>query len=128
MDFRIVCDEQVRIRTDEKKLSQVVLNLLLNASRALKGNSEARVELRVDWSQREGREGLSIAVADNGQGIPAELVSTIFEPFVTRTNDDSGTGLGLTISRQMIESMDGSLDLIKNQGGATFEIWLPHLS
>ena len=81
--------------------------------------------MRVVWSQREGREGLSIAVADNGQGIPAELVSTIFEPFVTRTNDDSGTGLGLTISRQMIESINGTLELVDNEQGATFAIWLP---
>ena len=125
VDFRIVCDEQLRIKTDEKKLSQVVLNLLLNASRALKDNPDARVELRVEWSQREGRDGMSIAVADNGQGIPAELVSTIFEPFVTRTSDDSGTGLGLTISRQMIESINGTLELVDNEQGATFAIWLP---
>ena len=126
VDFRIVCDEQLRIKTDEKKLSQVVLNLLLNASRALKDNPDARVELRVEWSQRDGRDGMSIAVADNGQGIPAELVSTIFEPFVTRTSDDSGTGLGLTISRQMIESINGTLELVDNEQGATFAIWLPN--
>ena len=125
VDFRIVCDEQLRIKTDEKKLSQVVLNLLLNASRALKDNPDARVELRVEWSQRDDRDGMSIAVADNGQGIPAELVSTIFEPFVTRTSDDSGTGLGLTISRQMIESINGTLELVDNEQGATFAIWLP---
>ena len=51
-DFRIVCDEQLRIKTDEKKLSQVVLNLLLNASRALKDNPDAVVELRVEVSAR----------------------------------------------------------------------------
>ena len=125
VDFRILCDEQLRIKTDEKELSQVVLNLLLNASRALKDNPDARVELRVEWSQRDDRDGISIVVADNGQGIPAELVSTIFEPFVTQTSDDSGTGLGLTISRQMIESIDGTLDLVNNDQGATFAIWLP---
>ena len=53
------------------------------------------------------------------------LVEKIFEPFVTKTSDDSGTGLGLTISRQMVEAAGGTLELISNDSGAVFEIWLP---
>ena len=73
----------------------------------------------------DDREGISIVVA-KWSSIPTELVSTIFEPFVTRTSDDSGTGLGLTISRQMIESINGTLELVDNEQGATFAIWLPN--
>ena len=69
--------------------------------------------------------GLIISVSDNGPGVPEELIDTLFEPFVTQTRDASGTGLGLTISRQMVEAMEGQLDLASNDAGATFEIWLP---
>ncbi len=115
----------MKLRTDERKLSQVLLNLLLNSVRALRDVSEAKVEISVLDSEEAGKSGLVIRVADNGPGVPAELIETIFEPFVTRTVDDSGTGLGLTLSRQMVESLGGTLELSSNEGGATFDIWLP---
>jgi len=123
--FQISCDDTVKLKTDERKLSQVLLNLLLNSVRALRDVSDAKVELSVLDSERADKPGLVIRVADNGPGVPTELIENIFEPFVTRTVDDSGTGLGLTLSRQMVESLGGTLELVSNEGGATFDIWLP---
>jgi two-component system sensor kinase FixL len=63
-------------------------------------------------------------ICDNGPGIPEELWERVFEPFVTEK--DGGTGLGLLISRKILESFDGSLFLSKCElSGAAFSIFLP---
>ena len=126
VEFRVDCEESLRLKVDESKLSQVLLNLLLNAVRATKETDSPRIVVSAQEEARDELAGLALNVSDNGCGVSPELVETIFEPFITKTEDDSGTGLGLTISRQMIQAMSGTLELVSNDGGATFEIWLPY--
>ena len=124
-ELSVECPKSLDLKVDEGRLSQVILNLLLNAVRAVGAAEGSRVDIRGDELSRNGRTGVSIRIGDNGPGVPEELVEKIFEPFVTKTSDDSGTGLGLTISRQMVEAAGGTLELISNDSGAVFEIWLP---
>lgn len=105
---------------DELRLRQVLLNLLTNALRA---TTEGTVTLR---ARTEG-ERLRFAVADTGRGMSDEELALVFEPFTQaggRTID--GTGLGLTISRRIVEAMGGSLLAVSEPGvGSTFTFSIP---
>lgn len=110
------------IEADEDQLVQVITNLLINANHALEGRSGARVTLTT--RVKGGR--VQIEVADNGPGVPAEIASRIFEPFFTTKGVGDGTGMGLAMSRGMIEEHGGTLRYSNaKDGGAMFTIELP---
>jgi PAS domain S-box-containing protein len=90
------------------ELRQLLANLVVNASDAMAdgGSLEVRVATGRDWSS--GREGVRITVADNGSGIPRDQLRQIFEPFYT-TKKDTGTGLGLWVSRGIVQKHGGSI-------------------
>ena len=121
-DLRIDVDlpgglPEVRMTTPE--LTQVLLNLLMNAVDALDGTG--RIELSA------GLEGddVWLRVSDDGPGVPLELATQIFEPFVTTKRVGEGTGLGLAVSRGLVEACDGQLSLETSASGARFVIRLP---
>jgi signal transduction histidine kinase len=104
---------------DERHLSQVVLNLLLNAGDAMKGRG--RVEVRV----RRSGDQVQLSVTDTGPGIPAEDLPRVFDPFFTTKEPGQGSGLGLAICHSIVESMGGSIDAASPPGGgATFVVRL----
>jgi two-component system sensor kinase FixL len=109
-----------------QQLQQVLLNLLINAKDALvAGRADER---RIDLRAETGPESPSVllAVRDNGPGVPPELGNRIFEPFVTTKRSRGGTGLGLPISRTIIESYGGTLQMRSTPGEfAEFRIELP---
>jgi len=71
-------------------------------------------------------DGVTVAIADNGPGIPDDIKNRIFDPFFTTKPIGEGTGLGLDISRKIIEKHHGRLDLQSELGvGTTFTVWLP---
>ena len=88
------------------ELRQLLANLLVNAVDAMAdgGSLQVRVATGRDWSS--GREGVRITVADNGSGIPRDKLRQIFEPFYT-TKKDTGTGLGLWVSRGIVQKHGG---------------------
>ena len=90
------------------ELRQLLANLLVNAVDAMAegGSLQVRVAPGRNWSN--GREGVRITVADNGSGIPREHLRQIFEPFYT-TKKDTGTGLGLWVSRGIVQKHNGSI-------------------
>ena len=90
------------------ELRQLLANLVVNAVDAMVdgGSLQVRVAAARDWSS--GREGVRITVADNGSGIPRDHLRQIFEPFYT-TKKDTGTGLGLWVSRGIVEKHGGSI-------------------
>jgi signal transduction histidine kinase len=113
-----------RIAGDQIQLQQVVLNLVKNAidALALRGREEIK-GIRVVTSQGPNS-SISLLVQDTGPGITLESEANIFDPFFTTKS--SGMGLGLSISRRIIEDHSGSLRLIEsNSSGCTFEITLP---
>jgi len=110
----------VEIAADRHRLEQVLLNLVLNAVRAMPGGGEIRVSGR-----RSGDgAGISIVVADSGPGIPREQIAKIFEPgFSTRA---SSPGLGLAVCRKIVEQHGGTMAVESRPGqGASFTVLLP---
>jgi PAS domain S-box-containing protein len=115
-----VANDITSVTGDRVQLQQVVLNLLRNAVEAIvqrPGLIEVRISAFAD--------GVRLAVSDSGSGIPPELLDQIFSPFFT--TKDSGLGMGLSISRTIIEVHGGRLWAEANPGaGATFAFTLPY--
>jgi len=107
---------------DAIKLEQVVVNLLSNAIDALHAMKPPR-HLTVDTGVTDGL--VSVAIADNGRGVPHEVAARLFRPFAT-TKGRRGTGLGLYISRQIAREAGGDLRLVSPPGeGARFVLSVP---
>jgi len=106
------------------KLEQVFSNLLQNALHAVKEASVPQ-DHRVRLSVSSHSEWVVIGVEDTGVGMPESLVRRVFEPFVTTRAASGGTGLGLFICREVVESFDGRLDVKSSPlAGSRFEVWL----
>ncbi len=120
----VLPDHPVMVRADADRLMQVLLNLLSNAAKFVP-EGQGRVALVL----RPQPGGASVEVQDNGPGVPAELQAVVFEKF-RQANDGGrraqGTGLGLPISRQIVEHFGGRMWLHSPPGqGATFGFFLP---
>ncbi|KAB7628177.1 sensor histidine kinase [Alkalilimnicola sp. S0819] len=103
------------------QLTQVFVNLLVNAAQSMEGEGEVRISTRL-----LGGEQLEVLVADNGRGIAPERRSRIFEPFYTSKPVGRGTGLGLAVSHGIIEGHGGTIEALETPGGgATFRVRLP---
>jgi two-component system NtrC family sensor kinase len=112
-----------RVTLASERLSQVLLNLILNAGDALAGRPGARIAV---VAQPSGDGGVSIQVEDNGPGVPAEVAGQIFEPFFTTKEVGKGTGLGLSVCQGLSSAAGGSLHLDTTVGsGARFVLQLP---
>lgn len=117
-------DPDLRIRVDAARFQQVLSNLLSNAAKFSPSNSN--VEIAVEAVPA----GVRIAVRDHGPGITEEFRPRIYEKFSqadsSATREKGGTGLGLHISRQIVDHMDGTIDFESTAGGgATFWIEFP---
>ena len=111
--------EVPRITADRVQLQQVFMNLMLNAIEAMK---EAGGVLAINSQMEAG--GLRVSVSDTGVGLPAEKADQIFDAFFT--TKPQGSGMGLAISRSIVESHGGRLWATPNDGaGATFHFTLP---
>jgi PAS domain S-box-containing protein len=119
---------QLQINGYSGELRQLLANLLVNAVDAMaeKGSLQVRVATSHDWS--DGRDGVRITVADNGSGIPRDDLRHIFEPFYT-TKPETGTGLGLWVSRGIVEKHGGTIRVRSrtsgSRSGTVFLIFLP---
>jgi CheY-like chemotaxis protein len=139
LEFNVKFDPKLpeAIRTDEKRLQQIVLNLLSNAFKfTAKGSVTLGVRLASKgWSPnnhalREAGKAIEIAVTDTGIGIPQEKQRLIFEPFLqadgTTSRKYGGTGLGLSISREIARLLGGELQVRSKPGeGSTFTLYIP---
>jgi signal transduction histidine kinase len=123
-DLHIHDESTVQVKGSPKRLGQVVLNLVVNAADALTGQADPMPRVDVYVEQEDGW-GV-VRVRDNGPGIPAEKSASIFEPFVTTKIGKGGTGLGLAVSRTIVEEHGGTLDLEAHDGGgAWFALRIP---
>jgi two-component system C4-dicarboxylate transport sensor histidine kinase DctB len=101
------------------RLEQVLINLLQNALEALEGRQGAKIELQVISVDETD---VVIAVSDNGPGIPASIRDNLFIPF--NTSKDSGLGLGLVISRDIVTEYGGTITAESSKAGTTFTVIL----
>ena len=106
------------------RLSQLILNLLQNGLDAsLPAHSDRRARLAVVATATDAE--VQISVADDGAGIPNEIVAHVFDEFFTSKDTDEGRGLGLYLSRQFVIGMRGSIDFESVPGRTVFTVHLP---
>ena len=109
------------LQADGHLLEQVLINLLLNAAQAVDQTPDPRISL-LAWL--DGQERVVIEVKDNGSGIPADLLDSIFVPFFTTR--PSGSGIGLSLAKQIMQLHQGSIQVQSVEGaGSTFQLWFP---
>jgi two-component system NtrC family sensor kinase len=113
------------VRGDRYQLQQVVVNLLTNAVQAVGVNPPGRPR-RVILRTRQREQQVVLEVEDTGPGVPAESVSQVFAPFFTTKEPGQGTGLGLSLSYNIVERHQGTLTVAHAaSGGAVFTMSLP---
>jgi two-component system NtrC family sensor kinase len=110
------------VHLDRGGLQQVLLNLFLNSIQAMEQGGELKVVIRPSDTPDEVR----IDVKDNGPGIPTEYLDQIFDPFFTTKKEGMGTGLGLSVSYNIIKKSGGRIEVQSEPGrGSCFSIFLP---
>ncbi|GAB4246928.1 MAG: hypothetical protein OHK005_12920 [Candidatus Methylacidiphilales bacterium] len=117
---------ELRAYADPDALSQILLNLLLNAREAISGQGRIQITAETLWND-QGTPFIRIAIADSGPGISPAIENRLFEPF--STTKPTGTGLGLFTCRRIAREMSGDVSLLQNHheslGGAVFALDLP---
>jgi signal transduction histidine kinase len=106
------------VEVDVARFKRCVMNLVLNGAQAMPSGGPIRVEV----SARNGR--VRLEVSDGGPGVPPDVRDRVFEPFVTTKQD--GVGLGLALTKRIVEDHGGSIGFDPNERGTTFWIELPH--
>ena len=115
-------DEDLELRTDIGRLTQVFINVLSNARKYC---DAAQPEIRI--SARRRRDMVIVDFVDNGSGIPKRSQALIFEKFarLTDTHQAGGAGLGLAICREIMHNLGGEIAYVPGQGGAAFRVSFP---
>lgn len=104
-----------------RKINQVLLNLLTNASSFIPDERQGKIEIRTEWEEY----WLEISIKDNGAGISEEAKKHIFDPFFTTKEAGSGKGLGLSVSYKIVEEHGGKLMFDSQDKETTFRLVLP---
>ncbi len=118
--------ENVPIFGNESEISQLLINLAINARDAMPSGGKLSIALRKLPDLIDGVEHAVLSVSDTGQGIPEEVRSRVFEPFFTTKRGGKGTGLGLSNVKKSVESLGGSVRFDSAVGsGTTFEVQFP---
>jgi signal transduction histidine kinase len=112
------------VRGDRVQLQQVIVNLAMNAIEAMSEEAQGRRELRIR-SEMQGPDSVAIAVEDSGPGLPAGDPEELFIAFFT--TKPNGVGIGLSISRTIVEAHGGRLWAVNSARGAVFQFRLPVL-
>ena len=120
----VICNQDIPlVRGDHRSLDQVFTNIIQNAINAMKG-SGGKLMVRLTHAPNDGKtEYVNIDISDNGPGIPKEIMQKIFEPFFTTSSD--GNGLGLAITKQIINAHNGKISANSVPDGTVFRIQLP---
>ena len=114
----------VSVTGTENGFKQVVINILNNAQEAITSKSLEKGHINIDLIKEDTN--AIVTISDNGGGVSEDILNQIFEPYFTTKHKTQGTGLGLYMSKQIIEQhMAGALEVENNQEGAVFKISLP---
>jgi signal transduction histidine kinase len=122
ISIRMELDEDVKIMGDRERLAQAFANIIDNAAKFAKNGTITIQTINYDEGMVE------IKIADDGPGIPEEILPVLFNKFVTKTKENErGTGLGLFITKAIIEAHSGKISAENNAGakGATFTVSFP---
>ena len=114
----------VEIYDYENEFSQVLLNIITNAKDALVSNKIEKPIIKINISKVENN--LIVKIKDNANGINEKIIANVFEPYFTTKGKGNGTGIGLYMSKLIIEkNMNGKLEVENDEKGAIFKITLP---
>jgi signal transduction histidine kinase len=125
-------NDSVKVFADKERIYQVISNLIRNAVKFTSGD-EAKIEIILEKIKKDKKELISVKIRDNGTGIDPEILPRLFSKFTTKS-EFGGTGLGLYISKKIIEAHNGTIRGYNNNNnnnpdgekkGATFEFILP---
>ena len=118
-------EKNLSIHGDIGKFNQVLLVLLSNARDAFLSKSVMNRVIEIE--SKTVSDKIIIQVQDNAGGIPEEIIGKIFEPYFTTKFKDKGTGIGLSMTYNIIKKMGGKLEVINHEDGALFKIILPKI-
>lgn len=121
VSLEVSLDSDTDVLADPDKLGQIWTNLISNALHAMEEGGILKIDLL-----EEGPNAV-VRIADNGSGIPPDIVARIFDPFFTTKPKGEGTGMGLHIARQILESYGGGIAVTSEPGNTVFTITLPML-
>ncbi len=111
-----------KVRIDQSRLQQALVNLLLNAIQAMPDGGELTLTIEPD----PGSNDIRMDIRDTGTGIPNEQLNSIFDPFFTTKKEGEGTGLGLSVTYNIIQRHSGRISVESTVGkGTCFSIFLP---
>jgi len=119
--LNISCVEDIIIPCRPTEISQVIFNLLNNALESVQSVQTPVVTISVKRSSNYA----AISIEDNGRGIPSAIMDRIWDPFFSTKDVGSGLGMGLSISKGLIESHQGQLNYFSQNGKTVFEVKLP---
>lgn len=119
-------DEKIKIFTFSRELMQVLINIVKNAKEALLENKIQNSKISVSVKEKNNHH-VDLSVCDNAGGINSEIMKEIFNPYFTTKSKINGTGLGLYMSRTIVEKhLQGSIDVKNVDEGACFTITIPN--
>ncbi|RMA64388.1 histidine kinase/DNA gyrase B/HSP90-like ATPase [Ulvibacter antarcticus] len=118
VNINLNASEKLNLSADKKQMEQILINLITNSIFAVSGTENPQID--IELVQKNNK--CIISVSDNGEGIPKDIKEKIFIPyFTTRKN---GSGIGLTLSKSMVESHNGTLFFSSGNGKTTFIVSL----
>lgn len=120
ISYKTEVDDQLEIFVDQRSLKQILINIISNAIKY--NHPDGCIDIAI---HKQDNGYCKFSVTDNGDGIAKELLNTIFDPFqrVTSRTDVSGSGVGLAITKNLVEAMDGEIQVESTLGeGSTFTV------
>ncbi len=124
IEVEILAPEDIKVCGYKNEFSQVILNILANAKDALAQHRKEGRKIVIELKKEKNT--AQIEISDNGGGIKSEIIEKIFEPYFTTKGAKKGTGMGLYMSKMIIEgSMNGELKAQNIENGAKFTIKIP---
>jgi signal transduction histidine kinase len=119
------CDENLITHISSSSLSQILLNLIMNAVYALNTKGGGTIWVHGERVASEQGDRVHLTVRDSGPGVPPDIRDDIFEPFITTKVEGAGTGIGLALSRQLVTDVGGTIELLDSEQGACFLVSIP---
>lgn len=125
LKIEFAAENNLSISGDEDFLAQVFGNIFRNAAQAMNGSGTLNIEIN-ETKRDGGAKFIAVKISDTGSGITPDNLDKIFDPFYTTKDIGEGTGLGLAVSRRIVEEHGGSIKAENNpNGGAKFTVFLP---
>lgn len=121
IEIHLDCPEELYVECNSTQIGQVLMNLLINSFDAIKKLDKKWIRIEV----KSSAESVQILVSDSGEGISPKITQKIMQPFFTTKCVAEGTGLGLSLSKDLVDSHNGKLEYIPNNKNTTFLIELP---